>query len=52
MTIALNGNDLTFEQLYGVALRGEKVTLTFKKATNQGRSGTMVTWPGTRVTIE
>jgi histidine ammonia-lyase len=28
MTIALNGNDLTFEQLYGVALRGEKVTLT------------------------
>jgi histidine ammonia-lyase len=28
MTIALSGNDLTFEQLYGVALRGEKVALT------------------------
>jgi histidine ammonia-lyase len=28
MTIALSGNDLTFEQLYAVALRGEKVALT------------------------
>src|SRR5260370_36024153 len=28
MTIALSGNDLTFEQLYAVALRGEKVTLS------------------------
>src|SRR5258706_240615 len=27
MTIALSGNDLTFEQLYAVALRGEKVAL-------------------------
>jgi histidine ammonia-lyase len=27
MTIALTGNDLTFEQLYGVALRGEAVGL-------------------------
>jgi histidine ammonia-lyase len=27
MTIALSGNDLTFEQLYSVALRGEKVAL-------------------------
>jgi len=27
MTIALSGNDLTFEQLYAVALRGEKVSL-------------------------
>jgi histidine ammonia-lyase len=27
MTIALTGNDLTFEQLYGVALRGEAVAL-------------------------
>jgi histidine ammonia-lyase len=26
-TIPLTGNDLTFEQLYGVALRGEKVSL-------------------------
>jgi histidine ammonia-lyase len=26
--IALSGNDLTFDQLYAVALRGEKVTLT------------------------
>jgi histidine ammonia-lyase len=26
-TISLTGNDLTFEQLYGVALRGENVTL-------------------------
>src|SRR6266576_4687387 len=28
MTIALSGNDLTFEQLHAVALRGEKVALT------------------------
>ncbi|HVS87114.1 MAG TPA: histidine ammonia-lyase [Candidatus Acidoferrum sp.] len=28
MTIALTGNDLTFEQLYGVALRAEAVGLT------------------------
>jgi histidine ammonia-lyase len=28
MTIALSGNDLTFEQLYAVAMRGEKVALT------------------------
>src|SRR6266403_2856418 len=28
MTIALSGNDLTFDELYAVALRGEKVTLT------------------------
>ena len=28
MTIALSGNELTFEQLYAVALRGEKVSLT------------------------
>ena len=28
MTIAISGNDLTFEQLYAVALRGEKVALT------------------------
>ena len=28
MTIALSGDDLTFEQLYAVALRGEKVALT------------------------
>jgi histidine ammonia-lyase len=28
MTIALTGNDLTFEQLYAVALRGETVALT------------------------
>ena len=28
MTIALSGNDLTFDQLYAVALRSEKVTLT------------------------
>jgi histidine ammonia-lyase len=28
MTIALSGNDLTFDQLYAVALRGEKVALT------------------------
>jgi histidine ammonia-lyase len=28
MTIALSGNDLNFEQLYAVALREEKVTLT------------------------
>ncbi|HEY4816640.1 MAG TPA: histidine ammonia-lyase [Candidatus Acidoferrum sp.] len=28
MTIALSGNDLTFEQLYAVALRGEKVALS------------------------
>jgi histidine ammonia-lyase len=28
MTIALTGNDLTFEQLYGVALRGEAVGLS------------------------
>src|SRR5258708_21976875 len=28
MTIAVSGNDLTFEQLYAVALRGEKVALT------------------------
>src|SRR5258707_14114731 len=27
MTIALSGNDLSFEQLYAVALRGEKVAL-------------------------
>jgi histidine ammonia-lyase len=27
VTIALSGNDLTFEQLYAVALRGEKVAL-------------------------
>src|SRR5712671_8067301 len=27
MSIALSGNDLTFEQLYGVALRGEGVSL-------------------------
>src|SRR5467141_3140376 len=27
MTIALSGNDLTFEQLYAVALRGDKVAL-------------------------
>src|ERR1700741_4120801 len=27
MSIALSGNDLTFDQLYGVALRSEKVTL-------------------------
>src|SRR5689334_15174458 len=26
--MALNGNDLTFDQLYAVALRGEKVQLT------------------------
>jgi histidine ammonia-lyase len=28
MTIALSGNDLTFDQLYAVALRAEKVSLT------------------------
>ena len=28
MSIALSGNDLTFDQLYGVALRGEAVSLT------------------------
>jgi histidine ammonia-lyase len=28
MNIALSGNDLTFDQLYAVALRGEKVTVT------------------------
>ena len=28
MTIALTGNDLTFEQLYAVVLRGEKVSLS------------------------
>jgi histidine ammonia-lyase len=28
MTVALSGNDLTFEQLYTVALRSEKVSLT------------------------
>jgi histidine ammonia-lyase len=28
MTIAVSGNDLSFEQLYAVALRGEKVALT------------------------
>src|SRR5215472_10248981 len=28
MTIELNGNDLTFEQLYAVALKGEKVALS------------------------
>lgn len=28
MSIALSGNDLTFEQLYGVALRGEAVSVT------------------------
>jgi histidine ammonia-lyase len=28
MSIALSGNDLTFDQLYAVALRGEKVSLT------------------------
>jgi histidine ammonia-lyase len=27
MTVVLTGNDLTFEQLYGVALRGEKVSV-------------------------
>ena len=27
MSVALNGNDLTFQQLYDVALRGEEVTL-------------------------
>jgi histidine ammonia-lyase len=42
MTIALNGNDLTFEQLYGVALRGEKVTLTADSVERMKESRAMV----------
>jgi hypothetical protein len=30
--ISLTGNDLTFEQLYGVALRGEKVSIALDSA--------------------
>src|SRR5713101_2446596 len=42
VTIELNGNDLTFEQLYAVALRGEKVSLTRVAAERMNASRAVV----------
>jgi histidine ammonia-lyase len=41
-TIELNGNDLTFDQLYGVALRGEKVALSPAAAERMNASRAVV----------
>ena len=42
MTIELNGNDLTFDQLYAVALRGEKVSLARAAAERMNASRSVV----------
>jgi histidine ammonia-lyase len=42
MTIALTGNDLTFEQLHGVALRGEAVALVPAAIERMGASRAVV----------